>query len=90
MLGPSLTVMHLAIATVCTGLMIGLGFLARPQRSTVLWSSVFVVAMASAVVAMASAMTGSQLSSLISMALREGTPSMSRMTLQARFKSTAS
>jgi hypothetical protein len=48
MLGPSMTVAHLAIATTCTALMIGLGFLARPGRATVLWSSMFVVAMASA------------------------------------------
>lgn len=69
MLGPSLTVMHLAIATVCTALMIGLGFLARPQRSTVLWSTVFVVAMAGAVGAMASAALESRVSWLVSMTL---------------------
>jgi GGDEF domain-containing protein len=69
MLGPSLTVMHLAIASVCTALMIGLGFLARPQRSTVLWSAVFAVAMAGAVGAMASATLDSRVSWLVSMAL---------------------
>lgn len=69
MLGPSLTVMHLTIATVCTALMIGLGFLARPQRSTVLWSTVFVVAMAGAVGAMASATLESRAYWLVSMAL---------------------
>ena len=46
MLGPSLTVAHLAIATICTALMIGLGFLARPGRATVLWSAMFAMAMA--------------------------------------------
>jgi hypothetical protein len=69
MLGPSLTVMHLAIATVCTALMIGLGFLAHPARSTVLWSTVFVVAMAAGVGAMASAQMESRDLWLASMAL---------------------
>lgn len=48
MLGPSLTVAHLAITTVCTALMIGLGFLSRPSRATVLWSSMFVLGLVSA------------------------------------------
>jgi hypothetical protein len=48
MLGPSMTVAHLAIATTCTALMIGLGFLARPGRATVLWSAMFAIAMGSA------------------------------------------
>ena len=69
MLGPSLTVMHLAIATVCTALMIGLGFLARPQRSTVLWSTMFAVAMAGAISALASAALESRVYWLVSMAL---------------------
>ncbi len=69
MLGPSLTVMHLAIASVCTALMIGLGFLARPQRSTVLWSTTFAVATAGAVGALASATTGALGYWLVSMAL---------------------
>jgi hypothetical protein len=69
MLGPSLTVMHLAIATVCTALMIGLGFLARPARSTVLWSTMFVVAMVVGVGAMASAEMDSRDFWLASMAL---------------------
>lgn len=69
MLGPSLTIMHLAIASVCTALMIGLGFLGRPQRSTVLWSTMFAVAMAAAVAAIASTALESRSSWLISMAL---------------------
>jgi len=48
MLAPSLSVTHLAIATVCTVIMIGLGFLARPGRATALWSVMFVVWMAAA------------------------------------------
>ncbi|GAA1666292.1 hypothetical protein [Microbacterium lacus] len=69
MLGPSLTVLHLAIATVCTALMIGLGFLARPQRSTVLWSTMFVVAMAGSFGALTSAALESRAFWLISMSL---------------------
>ena len=48
MLGPSLNVAHLAVATVCAVLMVSLGFLRGPSRPTVLWTGVFVVAMASA------------------------------------------
>jgi hypothetical protein len=48
MLGPSLNVAHLAVATSGAAVMIALGFLPRPSRSTLLWSSVFVIAMASA------------------------------------------
>jgi hypothetical protein len=55
MLGPSLTVSHLALATICAALMIGLGFLARPGRATVLWSSIFVLAMANALGSIAAA-----------------------------------
>jgi hypothetical protein len=76
MLGPSLTVMHLAIASLCTALMIGLGFLARPQRSTVLWSSMFAVAMAAAVGAIASATLESRAFWLVSMALTLTLPAL--------------
>ncbi|GAA3203542.1 hypothetical protein [Microbacterium terregens] len=48
MLGPSLTVSHLAIATVCTAMMLGLGFLARPGKATALWSAMYVVWLTSA------------------------------------------
>ena len=69
MLAPSLTQLHLAIATVCVVLMISLGFLARPQRSTVLWSSAFALAMAGAFGAVAADALDSPGIWLISMAI---------------------
>lgn len=69
MLAPSLTVLHLAIATVCTALMIGLGFLARPGSPTVLWSTMFISAMVSSIGALTSTALESREIWIASMAL---------------------
>lgn len=76
MLGPSLTESHLAIATVCTAIMIGLGFLARPGRATVLWSTMFVLWLAGAVGAVVATETGMNALWLIAVGAMFATPAL--------------
>ena len=45
--GPNLSLAQTTVATLAAALMIGIGFLARPGRDTMLWSAAFLVTMAS-------------------------------------------
>lgn len=76
MLGPSLTLSNLVISAVCAALMIGVGFLARPGRATVIWSTVFVIYLAAAVGAVVATQTDAKQLWLASMGVLFGTPAL--------------
>ncbi|MCT9819054.1 hypothetical protein N3K63_02005 [Microbacterium sp. W1N] len=65
---------HVALTTVGTMIMIGLGFLARPSRATMLWSFSFVLAMVSAYGQLAGLATGNEVLRLVSVGAVLGSP----------------
>lgn len=67
---------HVAVTTVGTIIMVGLGFLYRPDRATVLWSLAFIVAMVSAYGQMAAAAADVEALRLASMGMGLGAPAL--------------
>lgn len=67
---------HVALATVGTIVMVGLGFLYRPDRATVLWSLAFIVSMLSAYAQMTAAAAGLDAVRLAAMGLGLGAPAL--------------
>ncbi|MCR2808870.1 MULTISPECIES: hypothetical protein [unclassified Microbacterium] len=65
---------HVALTTLCTLLMVGLGFLARPGKATALWSTAFIAAMLTAYGTVIAAELGSEMLGLAAFGMMLSAP----------------